>query len=40
MPKVPNRSGCNGGKPGLAKNIPTTAVKIISATTLGLQRAK
>jgi hypothetical protein len=36
MPAVPNTSACHGGRPGTARNMPTTAVNTISATTFGL----
>ena len=36
MPIVPHASAENGGRPGTARNMPTTAVNTISATTRGL----
>ncbi len=36
IPKLPIRSGSSGGGPGLASSVPTIAVKVMSATTLGL----
>jgi hypothetical protein len=35
MPRLPHTSAANGGTPGLASSVPTTAVKVMSATTLG-----
>ena len=36
MPIVPYSRACHGGIPGTARNMPTIAVKTISATTFGL----
>ena len=39
MPSVPQTMALNGGNPGLASSVPTIAVKVMSATTLGLVRS-
>ena len=36
MPRLPNTSGANAGRPGLASSVPTIAVKLMSVTTFGL----
>ena len=40
MPAVPASSADSGGQPGTARNMPTTAVNTISATTLGLHSSR
>src|SRR5581483_3409359 len=40
MPKVAYRKVTNGRKPGVERNMPTTAVKTISATTRGFVSSK
>jgi len=40
MPIVPKASASSGGSPGTARNMPTTAVNTISATTFGLPSSK
>jgi len=36
MPRVPNTKAPSGGAPAVDSNMPTTAVKVTSSTTLGL----
>ncbi|MND06020.1 hypothetical protein D3C83_271530 [compost metagenome] len=36
MPRLPSVSTSSGTMPGVARNMPTTAVKVISMTTRGL----
>ena len=40
MPIVPKTSAPSGGRPGTARNMPTTAVNTISDTTFGLPSSK
>jgi len=39
MPSVPAHKTCNGTMPGVARNMPITAVKTMSDTTRGLVSA-
>jgi hypothetical protein len=40
IPKIPKNNICMGTMPGVDNNMPTKAVKMIKATTLGLQSSK
>ncbi len=40
MPSVPKISALSGGSPGTAMNMPMTAVKMMSVTTLGFVSSK
>ncbi|MCY1459412.1 hypothetical protein D9M71_768830 [compost metagenome] len=39
-PSAPSSACCAVGTPGMARNMPTSAVNTISATTLGLVRSQ